>query len=120
VTHRAFKDSSGVMWDVWDVVPVSAERRSASDRRVRQGFTVENELVVVDRRRGKDRRQLDTSGRARVRVNPGMGAGWLVFDTRGERRRLAPIPAGWETASEAQLEMMLHDARPSAKRRLVE
>ena len=30
--------------------------------------------------------------------------GWLTFDSVAERRRLAPIPSNWETASEAQLD----------------
>jgi hypothetical protein len=29
--------------------------------------------------------------------------GWLTFDSGRERRRLAPIPADWETASSAEL-----------------
>ena len=29
--------------------------------------------------------------------------GWLTFESGEERRRLAPIPVGWESASETQL-----------------
>ena len=38
--------------------------------------------------------------------------GWLAFEpaTGGEKRRLAPIPAKWETAPESELEAMLERA----------
>ena len=32
--------------------------------------------------------------------------GWLTFESNTHRRRLAPIPAGWETVSEARLDLM--------------
>ncbi len=37
-------------------------------------------------------------------------AGWLTFDSEGERRRLAPIPQGWEEASAERLELMCRAA----------
>jgi hypothetical protein len=38
--------------------------------------------------------------------------GWLAFEPvgGGEKRRLSPIPAGWERASDAELERMLDRA----------
>lgn len=47
--------------------------------------------------------------------------GWLAFETRGEKRRLAPIPSGWEDMTPEALESPLKEAtlvQPS--RRLVE
>ena len=40
--------------------------------------------------------------------------GWLAFEPAGggEKRRLAPIPAHWENATEAELDAMLQDAEP--------
>src|SRR5688572_2980141 len=40
--------------------------------------------------------------------------GWLAFESvqSGEKRRLVPIPGGWETASEAELDRMLARADP--------
>lgn len=40
--------------------------------------------------------------------------GWLAFEPAGggEKRRLSPIPAGWENATEADLERMLERADP--------
>jgi hypothetical protein len=32
-----------------------------------------------------------------------MRAGWLTFESSGVRKRLMPIPDGWETASDATL-----------------
>ena len=32
-------------------------------------------------------------------------AGWLTFESGGQRRRLAPIPAGWEETSIDRLRM---------------
>ncbi|MGQ0715250.1 MAG: hypothetical protein ACT4PJ_16245 [Gemmatimonadaceae bacterium] len=41
--------------------------------------------------------------------------GWLAFEPAGggEKRRLSPIPPGWDSASEAELEKMLERAEPS-------
>jgi hypothetical protein len=36
--------------------------------------------------------------------------GWLTFDSDAMRRRLAPIPRGWETAAEDRLELMCRAA----------
>jgi hypothetical protein len=40
--------------------------------------------------------------------------GWLAFEPAGggEKRRLSPIPRGWENATEADLESMLQRADP--------
>ena len=49
--------------------------------------------------------------------------GWLAFERVEERvgepvekRRLAPVPAGWETAPEAAVLALLADATPVAPR----
>lgn len=41
-------------------------------------------------------------------------SGWLAFesDESTEKRRLSPIPSGWETATDAQLERLLRQAEP--------
>ena len=36
--------------------------------------------------------------------------GWLTFESKHERRRLAPIPAGWENASANRLELWCSSA----------
>lgn len=41
--------------------------------------------------------------------------GWLAFEpaTGGEKRRLSPVPSGWEVATDAELEAMLERADPA-------
>lgn len=41
-------------------------------------------------------------------------SGWLAFESEGgsEKRRLSPIPSGWETATEEELERLLDRAEP--------
>ncbi|HEX4682433.1 MAG TPA: hypothetical protein VH277_06995 [Gemmatimonadaceae bacterium] len=39
-----------------------------------------------------------------------MQNGWLTFASSGERRRLAPIPAGWEAAAPERLCLYCDDA----------
>jgi len=47
--------------------------------------------------------------------------GWLAFKTRGEKRRLAPVPDDWLTADETRLEDLCTAAVVvQAPRRLVE
>ena len=46
----------------------------------------------------------------------GFEQGWLTFESNGERCRLAPIPARWESADEIKLRMMLKAAVAAKKR----
>ena len=39
-----------------------------------------------------------------------MRDGWLTFECEGERRRLAPVPAGWEELSARELERLCKEA----------
>ena len=45
--------------------------------------------------------------------------GWLAFEPAdgGEKRRLSPIPARWDSATEAELNAMLDRARPRSRGR---
>jgi hypothetical protein len=105
--HRVYTDSSGRQWDVWSVNPEYAERRRptppgaaalppARERRAKKGF--------------------------RVPLGRTWAAGWLVFETSGEKRRLAPFPANWTELSDAELDRLREKAivtmRPT--RRLIE
>lgn len=47
---------------------------------------------------------------SRGNVRPQFAAGWLAFESGSERRRLAPIPAGWTEADDAALCEMLAQA----------
>jgi hypothetical protein len=42
--------------------------------------------------------------------DPDYRNGWLTFETKGARRRLAPAPVGWQEASDARLELMCRAA----------
>jgi len=95
-TSRQFTDERGEVWNVWPVHPESLERRIA-----------ENPLLTQSAER-RTRRE------SRVRVtNPLMASGWLAFECRTERRRLAPIPESWTEMDEAALRSLLVRAKPS-------
>jgi hypothetical protein len=118
VTHRSFKDRQGKLWDVWQVHPSQAERRF-SQRRVN-----EEELTdTAERRSGLERRESEaTHGRKkdpahhRSLVAAEFAYGWLCFETFGEKRRLAPVPEGWERADDETIEQWCCVAKPVARR----
>lgn len=41
--------------------------------------------------------------------------GWLTFESGEERRRLAPIPTGWESASETHLAALCRAAQEAPR-----
>ena len=47
-------------------------------------------------------------------VRPALADGWLTFRTTGEKRRLAPIPAGWAEAPDERLLAWLDQADPAS------
>lgn len=106
---RSFRDSEGNDWRVWDVRPYGArgaERRS-TDRRV----AASAEYTGPERRRSTDRRKRTAS-----LMTPGLEAGWLCFENHVDKRRLTPIPAGWDEAEETELEGLLRRARSVMRR----
>ncbi|HXT17276.1 MAG TPA: hypothetical protein VN706_16680 [Gemmatimonadaceae bacterium] len=104
--HRTYTDPQGRLWDVWSVQPEYAERRRtpvhgttlppAQERREKKGF--------------------------RVPLGRAWAGGWLVFETKGEKRRLAPFPPNWTELTDAELDELRGSAtitqRPT--RRLIE
>jgi hypothetical protein len=95
MTTREFADVHGIAWRAWDVHPDDLERRLAADPLLRP---------AIERRRRVE---------SRIRVtNPLMSQGWLAFEARGERRRLAPVPPGWEDMDDTQLRGLLERAVP--------
>jgi len=107
VPLRMFRDERGCEWRVWEVRPLRPERRSAERRRT-------TEAVARDRREGSDRRVLMET---RVRLLHGLAHGWLTFDSDREKRRLAPIPAGWELLPDRMLSLLCREARPAERHR---
>lgn len=92
------------MWDVWTVTPSKVERRDRAERpRPPRG---------LERRRQEE---------YRVLLGEQWASGWLAFETKGEKRRLAPIPEGWDKLGPNELERLCNDATEvGPPRRLVE
>jgi hypothetical protein len=100
--HRQFTDSKRTTWEVWDVDPGDAERRREEDRR------------GLERKSGERRQRVD---RTRVRVKSDLSHGWLAFESKHDRRRLAPIPTGWEALDAPALEQLCEQAASIGRRK---
>ena len=87
MAHREFVDADGTEWQVWDVIPSTAERRGSGERR-------------FGARAAGERR---TQHQLRVRMEDGLADGWLVFECEAEKRRLRPVPHGWSDLSDDAL-----------------
>jgi len=87
MAHREFQDERGQLWEVWDVIPERRDRRSGVDRRKHARETF-------------DRRKMRVLSAV---ITGDLAKGWLVFSTRAERRRYAPLPAHWTDAPVSQL-----------------
>ena len=74
---RGFTDSTGVEWRVWEVFPSQGTVPTSAD----------------------------ALSRSSLKETP-FANGWLCFESADAKRRLAPIPAGWEFASASALEEM--------------
>jgi hypothetical protein len=101
--HRQFTDSKQTTWEVWNVEPSAAERRAGGQDRRRS------------RRTSGERRQVEDRSRVRVRSN--LSHGWLAFESKHDRRRLAPIPTGWEAMDASALEQLCKQARSIGRSR---
>ncbi len=106
---RHFKDSEGREWRVWDVVPYAgqASERRAGDRRV----------AASGAYTGPERRLRDRRMRTPTLLTPGLELGWLCFEGGVDKRRLTPIPAGWDVTPADQLEALLTRAASVNRRR---
>ena len=111
MTHRTFKDRQGKIWDVWQVHPSAAERRFTQRR-----TNVEQRSDEVERRSGLERR-LGEIKDSRAPVAAEFAYGWLCFETIGEKRRLAPVPEGWDRADDETIEQWCCVAKPAARRK---
>jgi hypothetical protein len=110
VSYRTFLDSTGKRWEVWLVTPAAAERRRA-DRRAAaaatEGFAGQERRITPERRRAPFRRT--------VAVASEYSRGWLCFESEGEKRRLAPVPPGWEEAGPDRMSTWLQAAKRVVK-----
>ena len=104
MAHRSFRDSQGREWEVWPVSLSYIERRSEEG----PGPPA-----------GRERRRRPSF---RARVSAPWSGGWLAFETKGEKRRLAPFPEDWFGKTDAELEALCRrgvEVAP-ARRRLLE
>jgi hypothetical protein len=114
VSYRTFVDSAGRRWEVWLVTPAAAERRR-TDRRAKAGGSmtrtthegVSDRRITPERRRNPFRRNLDVASE--------YSNGWLCFEGGGEKRRLAPVPDGWDQAGPDRLATWLQSAKRVVK-----
>ena len=114
MTHRTFKDKDGRLWNVWQVHPSAAERRFVQ-RRVKD----EERGEAGERRSGEERRlsEQKAHGMTRATIAPEFTYGWLCFETVGEKRRLAPVPEGWDRTDDETIEQWCCVAKPVPRRR---
>lgn len=54
----------------------------------------------------------DWSGRALRHLPEALAQGWLCFESGAEKRRMYPIPAGWDTECEPRLREYCQRAHP--------
>lgn len=76
---REFRDTKGMTWRVWDVYPTTRGPTHASGA-------------------------AEPQDKAVLFPNNQLSDGWLCFESENEKRRLAPIPAEWETCESCVLE----------------
>lgn len=102
---REFSDREGTLWRVWRVLPAFAERR-------RKEAFPKPEVARERRKRNEARADLPAE----------FACGWLTFESALEKRRVAPIPKGWDTLSDSALEKLLQGAESAGppSRRLIE
>src|SRR5688500_8369602 len=86
---RGFTDSTGVEWRVWEVIPSRAAIGTSAVTRSR------------------------TSLNSTPYAN-----GWLCFESDDQKRRLAPIPAGWELGTPTDISALLMQATPVVTRKV--
>lgn len=97
MAHREFHDAHGTLWSVWDIHPTAGEALVSRD--------VSSHSPLGGERGSRTRA-------APEYVAAALAAGWLCFESASEKRRLAPIPIGWEELHSAQLRDLCSIAAP--------
>ena len=109
MTHRQYRDEQDVEWQVWDIHPLEVTRRL----RARAPEVAPTGLEPCEM----------TSSAASwtpMAVSGELAGGWLCFESAVEKRRLWPIPSGWELLSDMELTALCARAAqaPERKRQL--
>ena len=110
MSYRTFHDSTGKRWEVWLVTPAAAERRQADRRAASSGSGYAGNperRLTPERRRSPFQRS--------VAVASEFSDGWLCFESEGEKKRLAPVPVGWQDAGPDRLSSWLQAAKRVVK-----
>ena len=110
MSYRTFLDSRGKRWEVWLVTPAAAERRRVDRRAAASGDAFRSGL---ERRKTPERRRAPFQRSASVSTE--YSQGWLCFESEGEKRRLAPVPGGWDAAGPDRLSTWLQAAKRVVK-----
>jgi hypothetical protein len=122
MAYRNFVDEQGTHWEVWEILPQMVERRLGAERRLQNAAETGDwgdDPPVIDRRVLRDRRTLGRTRPApRVNLGSAMNRGWLAFESEEERRRLCPIPAGWDQVDDRDLAALCRQAVSRPKRAL--
>jgi hypothetical protein len=109
-----YRDADGVEWQVWNVVPhvlQEGNERRLKIRRDPEPQPHDPERREVERRAVEDRR-----ARLRMNLSPSLQGGWLVFEAHTEKRRITPIPDGWEALPDDELDRIRLQASPVPRR----
>ena len=106
---RSFVAPNGEEWRVWNVVPSLAFHHDTREWE-RRG----QDVLAYD---GPERREEERRGGTPF-VNPQLAAGWLCFESGSAKRRLAPTPPTWETATDEELAAFWERAEPVAHRKI--
>jgi hypothetical protein len=72
---------------------------------------------VLEHRHGQDRRVGTGPRQPRLNLGDGFATGWLAFESASERRRLSPIPPGWDQLDEPVLADLCSKAKTVTVRR---
>ena len=91
---RTLADEEGRQWQIWDVHPTRARRDP-------------QEEVAAGQR---------APHRSTVTLPATLQSGWLAFQCNEDSRRLAPIPAGWESMPDHVLISLITFAKPARSR----
>lgn len=83
MTHRVITDPGGRTWHIWQVEPLEWDEPPVADAPDVEPHATPTSLAAY--------------------LDPALSKGWLCFESQTERRRLAPIPAGWDRMAESEL-----------------
>ena len=100
---REFVDRERRTWQVWDTVPKTAGESAIFERSAQI-------MAQSEARESEALQDRAAAAAALRRFTQGREHGWLTFMSGDDKRRLSPIPAGWEGFDDARLSGLLQRA----------